>query len=84
MKQVLSVADFATILDLVNQRLFDMRMRAIGRLYPIGGKDREEAERKALDELNLNPQYLSLVHLKNSLESLNIEVECPDVEIKGE
>lgn len=78
MKQVLSVADFATILDLVNNEIANMKFRAVQEY----GK---ECDKKALfTALSENPYYCSLQHLKNSLESLNIEVKCPDVEIKEE
>lgn len=83
MKQVLSVADFATILNLVDVELskFTMPTRSIclecGIDYEKECKSREK-------ELQNNGYYQNLKHLKESLQNLNIEVECPDVEIKGE
>ena len=75
MKQVLSVADFAIILDLVNNNIADMKFRAVNEY-------REENKEELYKVLEENPYYQSLVHLKNSLQNLNIEVECPDVQIE--
>lgn len=82
MKQVLSVADFAVILNLVNDSISKMEYDAkFGRGFE---RPTKQEVAKRLKELGLNPYYQSLLHLKESLENLNVEVETPDIEIKGE
>lgn len=66
MKQVLSVADFATILRLVDSEISQVEYRATTRNNDI---------------LN-SQYYLNLKHLKESLQNLNVEVETPDVEFE--
>lgn len=82
MKQVLSVADFATILNLVDRSI------AMYEMVPISPfckeQERTQEIKKHKEFLNKNLEYKNLKHLKESLQNLNIEVECPDVEIKGE
>lgn len=86
MKQVLSVADFAIILNLVNEEIYNLERKE--ELFIICGdnKERIEEEQKRIDKMHeerLNsPYYKSLVHLKHSLENLNVEVETPNVEIE--
>jgi len=83
MIQVLSVADFATIMNLVDKELsiFEMPNRSICLEYGIDWETECASREK---ELQNNSYYQNLKHLKQSLQNLNIEVECPDVEIKGE
>lgn len=83
MKQVLSVADFATILNLVTREIDKIEYRE-----EAWGLDEEDYKRrqKQLDEVReeqmKSPYYLSLKHLKESLENLNVEVETADVKIE--
>lgn len=80
MKQVLSVADFGTILTLVNKEITSMEYSA-KRPYWNREPSKEEINENMM-ELKRNQFYRSLIHLKESLENLNVEVETPDVEIK--
>ena len=86
MKQVLSVADFATLLSLLDEKLYELRTNAIMSSCTVGDSDETIKQKKegALKQLEGMPFYQTLSHLKESLQNLNIEVECPDVEIKGE
>ena len=83
MKQVLSVADFATILNLVNREIEKIEHKE--RAWGLDKKDYERRQ-KQLDEIReeqmKSPYYLSLKHLKESLENLNVEVETTEVKIK--
>lgn len=78
MKQVLSVADFGLILNLVNDEIKQTEQKVAFTMDII---PEEELERR-LNKLKESPYYKSLMHLKGSLENLNIEVEIPDIEVK--
>lgn len=80
MKQMLSVADFSIILQLVNNKI--VSMQEIPFVYNPDNKKYEQAKKERIKRLQIDPYYQSLLHLKNSLENLNIEVEVPDIEIK--
>jgi len=79
MKQILSVADFAMILNLVNQTMVEMERPIISNWRE---KDYDKKKKEHLEAIKQNAYYKSLMHLKQSLENLNIEVEVPDVEVK--
>ena len=79
MKQVLSVADFAVILDLINEKI--CRLQEPTKLA-WEEKQRERLREERIEELKDNVYYQGLLHLKNSLENLNVEVETPDVKVK--
>ena len=84
-KQTLSVADFATILNLVNDRIYDFER--IDEAWFFGKTKKElEEEQKEIDkrreERLKSSYYLQLKHLQESLQNLNVEVETPDVEVK--
>ena len=82
-KQVLSVGDFAIILRLVNDRMSEIK-----EMYCRQFRDKREfyvkpalaSDKIVQKELLHNNFYQDLVHLKNSLQNLNIEVETHDVE----
>ena len=82
MKQILSVADFATILNLVDRSISSYETVPISPFCKEQEKIQEIKKHKEWLERNL--EYKNLKHLKESLQKLNIEIECPDVEIKGE
>ena len=77
MKQVLSVADFVTILNLVDKEIESVS-------WGIQNAMAEGCSKSAIQQIKIEKKYDNLIHLKKSLQNLNIEVECPDVEIKGE
>lgn len=85
MKQVLSVADFATILSLLDEKLYELRTNAVMSSCRVGDSDEviKQKQEEALKQLERMPFYQTLSHLKESLQNLNIEVECPDVEIQS-
>lgn len=79
MKQTLSVADFATILELVN-----MEIGKIERFLEECEKDKEKfGLKKQSHSFFLGKQrYQDLQHLKQSLQNLNVEVETPKVGVE--
>ena len=79
MKQVLSVADFAIILDLLNKEICKFQDMGISTWKE---EERKILKKERIEELKNNVYYQGLLHLKNSLENLNVEVETPDIEIE--
>ena len=72
MKQVLSVADFGLILNLVNKEINSMEYSA---KRPYWNKEPSKEEiRENMMELKRNQFYRSLIHLKESLENLKIRL----------
>lgn len=88
MKQVLTVADFAIILNLVNNEIHQLERKEEPIIFNDYDKKWIEEQQKRINKLHEerinSPYYKSLIHLKKSLESLNIEVETFDVEIEQE
>ena len=85
-KQILSVSDFALILNMVNERIDMLERRdnaSYWHTYAIEEENDKLPERLDKDrERRINSSiYLQLKHLQNSLMNLNIEVETPDVEL---
>ena len=85
-KQVLSVADFATILTMVDDRIYELEQRH--KFCGFGDEMERVKRQKELDEMRKarleTPYYKNLIHLKESLQNLNIEVETPSVEVSDE
>lgn len=79
MKQVLSVADFAVILDLLNEKICRLEEP---QMIAWDEKEKETLKKERMEELKRNVYYQGLLHLKNSLENLNVEVETPDVKVE--
>lgn len=84
MKQVISIADFATMLKVINDRIDYIKIHTNVWMpfCPDGGeKDiKREKERK----LKQDPFYQSLLHAKKALEECKVEIEVPDLEVKDE
>ena len=79
MKQVLSVADFAIILDLINKEICKFQETGI---LVWKEEERKRLKKERMNELKNNVYYQSLLHLKNSLENLNVEVETPNIKVE--
>lgn len=75
MKQVLSVADFATIMNLVDEKLKQVE-------WNLQEARSANCSEFVIEQIKIENGYDNFKHLKESLQNLNIEVECPDVEIK--
>ena len=92
-KQVLSVADFALILDLTNKEMADIehwtcryqvQHETDWCTEPTRNKPLQVSDEIVQNSLKTNIRYQDLRHLKESLQNLNIEVETPDVEVCDE
>lgn len=82
MKQVLSVADLATMLGLTNQEITQMKRDFVWIRGSLSNKEIEEERKRQLEQLNTNPYYQSLCHLKTALENLNVEIETPELKVE--
>ena len=84
-KQVLSVGDFALILNMVNERveMFERRIEPYDKRWLSKQELKEQQEKldKEREERLNSSMFLQLKHLQQSLQNLNIEVETPDVEL---
>ena len=75
MKQVLSVADLATMLNLVNRAITKMESEWC---FPITMKDYhskkeyQETLNERIKKLKEDPYYLSIIHLKKALENTSV------------
>lgn len=81
-KQILSVADFATILRLVNNEINRRKNTWISFADFYTREQKEKLEKEHIKMLENDPDYQSLLHLKDSIEKLNIEIETADISIK--
>ena len=93
MKQVLSVADLATMLDVTNKAIENIKRNFTyvnqtkienGRIITISSKKIKEEQDRLFEQMKENSYYQSLMHLKTALETLNIEIETPKLEIEGQ
>ena len=98
-KQVLSVGDFTIIVGLLNDRMYEIESQICHEFAEMDHeKLRKEnpnaswweysrptlADERVKKELDNHRVYNNLKHLNESLQSLNIEVETPDVEVCDE
>ena len=81
MKQVISIADFATILNELNHRIKEMELPIFN--YLVGDKVGEKEVKKHKEKLKENPYYQSLLHAKKVLEECKVEIEVPDLEVEA-
>jgi hypothetical protein len=79
MEQTLSVADFATILELVNREMVRIESHYRERERTFEKFGLREEPHWVLEE---DKRYQDLQHLKQSLQNLNVEVEIPKVEVE--
>lgn len=81
MKQVLTITDLSTINTLVNLEISRISTRA-REIYSGGTFKRLNPDDKEVKErLENDVYYQDLVHLKNSLKNIAIEVETADVQV---
>ena len=93
MKQILSVADLATMLNLVNKAIERMKRDFTyvspetivnGRIITLSSKKIKEEQDRLSEQLKENSYYESLMHIKVALENLNVEIETPELKVEGE
>ena len=83
MKQVLTIADLATINWLTNNEIDKQERMANAEEYDFNlGKKVIPTKKQIEQRLNNNIFYQDLLHLKNALNNVNVEVETADIEIK--
>lgn len=84
MKQVISIADFATMLNVINKKIEEIERRTeFNTPYSINDKEGDFLKRKKA-MLKQNQHYQSLIHAKKALEECKVEVVVPDLEVKDE
>ena len=93
-KQVLSVADFATLLNIVNKEIKEIEWRVCEYFerqdYEKYIKnDGEEpklrptpADIRVREQLDNHQDYKDLLHLKEALQQISVEIETPEVKIE--
>ena len=83
MKTVLSVRDFAILMNIANMyisKLENDTMPYYG--YNLTEEERKNRKDEAMAELQRNPLYQDLLRIRDKLGELNIEVETPSVEVE--
>ena len=82
MKQVISIADFATMLNVINEKIDEIeRQTAFSVPYRFNDDAESIAEREK-EMLRKNQVYQSLLHAKKVLEDGKVEIEVPDLEVE--
>lgn len=84
MKQVISIADFATMLGVINDKIQNVELEAIRVPSYMEENAARERQKENLKELRKNPVYQSLIHAKKALEECKVEIEVPDLGVKNE
>ena len=82
MKQIISIADIATILQVLNNQIHTMEQPF--NYISFDEDAREKNMQKHMECLKTNSFYQSLLHAKKSLEGCNIEIEVPDLKVSRE
>lgn len=89
MKQVISIADFAIMLNTINEKIQNLEGSAslfvpFYTMNKATEKERQKQIENNLRELKKSPFYQSLLHAKKALEECKVEIEVPDLEVKDE
>lgn len=83
MKQVISIADFATMLNVINEKIIFEERPPME--YDWQTREEKAANKKEhMKTLKTDPRYQSLIHAKKALEECKVEIEVPDLEVKDE
>lgn len=81
-KTVLSVRDFAILMNIANMYIDKLEQNARHYYY----KEIDEERKKRIDEniamLQCNTFYQDLLRIRDKLGELNIEIETPSVEVE--
>ena len=81
MKQIISVADLATILNVINEEITN-KERWSNSVLAFDQQERAREIKARKEELKKDPFYKSVLHAKKALEECNIEIEVPDLEVQ--
>jgi hypothetical protein len=82
MKTVLSVRDFAILMNIANMYIDKLEYDARRDYYARDEEGRKKRIDENMAELQRNPLYQDLLRIRDKLGELNIEVETPIVEVK--
>jgi hypothetical protein len=82
MKTVLSVRDFAILMNLANMYISKLENDTMPFYYNLTDEERQKREDENMAELQRNPLYQDLLRIRDKLGELNIEVETPIVEVE--
>ena len=84
MKTVLSVRDFAILLQIAEMHINDMERNAkcVYMFNNTTEKDRQKEIKENMKDLQQNLLYQDLLRIREKLGELNIEVETPSVEVE--
>lgn len=86
MKHYLSVADFVVIFDLIDREI--KRTATMPKMHgfynDISQEDLKNREEQWKKELEGSAYYQRLLKLREHLENLNIDIDVPEIKIKGE
>ena len=84
MKQVISIADFATILNVINEKIESVEY-VPGFEFDYEKQEEipyEKRKKEHMKRLKADPFYQSLLHAKKALEECKVEIEVPDLEVE--
>lgn len=86
MKHYLSVADFVVIFDLVDREIKKTAImpKFYGFYNEISQEELKNKEERWKQELKKNVYYQRLLKIREHLENLNIDIDVPEIKIKGE
>lgn len=86
MKHYLSVADFVVIFDLIDREI--KKTATMPKFYgfynEISQEELKNKEEQWKKELKKNVYYQRLLKIREHLENLNIDIDVPDIKVKGE
>jgi hypothetical protein len=82
MKTVLSVRDFAILMNIANMYISKLENDTMPFYYNLTDEERQKREDENMAELQRNPLYQDLLRIRDKLGELNIEVETPIVEVE--
>lgn len=82
MKTVLSVRDFAILMNLANMHIDKLEQNARRCFYNATVRERKKIIDEQMEELQHDTFYQDLVRIRDKFGELNIEIETPRVEVE--
>ena len=82
MKTVLSVRDFAILMNIANMQISKLENDALYYNYRLSEEERQKRRDENMAALQREPFYQDLLRIREKLGELNIEVETPIVEVE--
>lgn len=81
-RTVLSVRDFAILMNIANMQISKLENDAIYFNYRLSEEERQKRRDENMAALQREPFYQDLLRIRDKLGELNIEVETPIVEVE--